>query len=203
MELNSFQEITRTYHFKCTLCANCCTGDQKVHLNLFDLFKLAQHHNFKQTEKLFDSGLVHLIKTEQGVYLPRIRFKIKPFRFCPFLISEPKRGICTLHPDYKPLICTLAPAGRVVNFIDDTETWLFVKPAPDCPGVNSEQVNLLEDLKQKYQNELAYQKRFFGILNKLQASNRNRKYYLNEIYSFYTEQSFQTTLTEIERQLCR
>lgn len=198
--MKNFPEIKNTYKFKCSRCANCCTGDQKVHLDLYDLYKLARFHNYAHTGILFAVGLVILIPVEQGVFLPRIRFKHKPFRFCPFLINEAYNGLCSLHPDYKPLVCTMAPVGREVDFENGTDRYLFVKPAPDCPGVHSEVQNNLTDLKEMYTQELNWQKTFFHILHHLQTARWTREVFLEKLYTFHTHIPFSEILSDFERQ---
>ena len=194
MDISDFKYITNTYNFSCTNCGNCCTGDQKVHLTLYDLYKLAQFHKFRFTHQLFDAGIIVLIRTDRNVYVPRIRFKVRPFRFCPYLIHTPEKGLCNLHPDHKPLICSLAPVGHVLDFEKDEQAFLFVKPAPDCPGVHSSQVNYISDVIAKYEIELDYQKRFFTMLNKIQNHSWDRDQFINNLYSLTTEQRFEEKL---------
>ncbi len=201
MNVEKFPVITDTYYFKCTRCGNCCTGDQKVHLNLYDLYKMAAYHKFNNSALLFRSGLVNLIRTKNNVYLPRIRFKVNPFRFCPYLINGENTGLCKLHPQMKPLICSLAPAGRVIDFEDNSETWLFVKPAPDCPGAAVHHKNTLNELKEEFNAELEYQKRFFRLLNTIRFLKWERKDFLDRLYSFSSLRPFDEMLFELERNL--
>jgi len=201
MEVENFPVITDTYYFKCTQCGNCCTGDQKVHLNLYDLYKMADYHKFNDTGFLFKNGLVNLIHTKSGVYLPRIRFKVKPFRFCPYLINEEDRGLCKLHPDSKPLICSLAPVGRIIDFEEGSESWLFVKPAPDCPGSSVHHENSLANLKEEFKEELHFQERFFRLLNSIQYLKWERKDSLERLYTFSLLQPFTETLEALEQKL--
>jgi len=46
------------------------------------------------------------------------------------------RGLCALHPDFKPLVCALSPLAREVEVHGsvETELWSFVSPVPGCPG---------------------------------------------------------------------
>jgi hypothetical protein len=69
---------------------------------------------------------------------------VKPRRQCPFLVNDidhegTYRGLCSLHPDAKPLVCALSPLAREVDadFNSGTvaETWSFVPPVSHCPGV--------------------------------------------------------------------
>ncbi len=197
--MKNFPEIKETYNFKCTLCANCCTGDQKVHLDLYDLYKLARFHKYSHTGLLFSAGLLILVLVEQDVFLPRIRFKHKPFRFCPFLINEAQMGWCSLHPDHKPLVCSLAPVGREIDFKTGTDRYYYVKPAPDCPGVNAKTQNTLSDIQRAYVRELKWQKSFFFILHHLQDNRWKREDFLNNLYTFPTDKPFEETLSEFKR----
>lgn len=198
MNPEKFPVVSRNYQFKCTLCGNCCTGDQKVHLNLYDLYRMSRFHNYDNTKSLFDAGLIHLIKTDNGVFLPRIRFKVKPFCFCPFLINEEKQGICKLHPDHKPLICSMAPLGRVVDFENNSETYYLIEPAPDCPGMKSKVVNQLQDFKDEYATHLSYQERFFKLLEFLKDKNWSRSEFLELFYCFDCRLPFDEILDLIE-----
>lgn len=194
----NFPIIQNTYNFECTKCGNCCTGDQKVNLNPYDLYKMARYKNFTHTKELFDSGLVHLIFAQNDAWIPQIKFKSmvhKKLIFCPFLINEfddsnRLLGLCSLHPDFKPLICSMAPIGRVFDFKEQTEHYLFVKPAPDCPGVGIKKVNYLSDLEFQFEKELYYEKEFFRMLEQLQSSNYSKEYYLEKFYYFPAIEDF-------------
>ena len=201
MDIETFSVITDTYYFKCTRCGNCCTGDQKVHLNLYDLYKMAVYHSFESSRLLFKSGQVNLIHTKNGVYLPRIRFKVKPFRFCPYLVNGEDTGLCMLHPASKPLICALAPIGRIVDFEEDFERWIFVKPAPDCPGCDAHHAQSLTQLREMFKEELSFQKRFFRLLNTIQPLNWERETFLERLYTFSSSRPFSEILLELEKDL--
>lgn len=76
------------------------------------------------------------------VWRPRLRFRTKPLRQCRFLINDlgegTYRGLCSLHPHDKPLVCALSPLSREVDdpgFGTAAETWSFVPPVEGCPGV--------------------------------------------------------------------
>ncbi len=205
----SFPIIQSSYHFNCTQCGNCCTGDQKVNLNLYDLYKMAVYKGFNHTRQLFDETLVHLVQGQNNAWVPQIKFKSfkqkaaeTSLLFCPFLINELDeennlKGLCRLHPDKKPLICSLAPVGRILDLKDESEDFVFVKPAPDCPGVNSTKINLLADLKKVLQIELDFERRFYKILNKINEDT-TKEFLLENVYSFQTDISFEKILTELE-----
>ena len=146
-----YDKIDNGYFFQCTLCGNCCTGDQTVLLNRFDLWKMGRFLNFSSTRQLFDKGYLELFRGEQNVFFPKIRFKTKPWKFCPFLINEMDDdgrlyGKCSMHQKHKPLICSLAPVARVVDFTEKTDEYYFVPPAPDCSGIDSKNWIELSDL---------------------------------------------------------
>ena len=114
-----FPLITDTYQFKCTMCGNCCVGEQTVLLDLLDIYKMACYLNFTNTAQLFEENYVELFKNENEVWLPKIKFKSSPFMFCPFLLSEfisknKFKSFCELHSGYKPLICSMSPIGRLI-----------------------------------------------------------------------------------------
>jgi len=80
---------------------------------------------------------------DRQVWRPRIRFRTKPLRQCPFLANDVDeagvyRGLCTLHTHDKPLVCALSPLTRSVESDGPqvlSETWAFVPPVDGCPGV--------------------------------------------------------------------
>lgn len=201
--MEEFEIINNKYYFDCKRCGNCCTGDQKVFLNLNDVYKLACYHKFDNTKKLFDCGIVILVQDQNGAFLPRLRFKLKPYQFCPFLIHEETNGNifrtrCSLHPDFKPLICSLAPVGRMIDLDRKTDEYIFVKPAPDCPGVNSKEENSLSDIKHSHKKELDYQYFFFRLLQKARHKNFTRREYLEKIYSLPTSHTFSEMLDSLK-----
>ena len=128
--------------FTCTLCAECCRGRQVVRLNGDDLQLLAEHAGLADEAALAATGLIEHVHEEPGFSRPRLRFRSRPLRFCPFLQNDLGedgclRGLCALHPRFKPLVCHLAPLAREVE--DDgasfTETWRMVAPVEGCPGM--------------------------------------------------------------------
>jgi Fe-S-cluster containining protein len=133
--------------FACTLCGDCCTGSQVVRLTGGDLELLVRRLSLGSVTDLRSQGVVSLVREPAGegtaVWRPRIRFRTKPLRQCPFLSNDVSpdgtyRGLCSLHPEAKPLVCSLSPLARAV---DDpgagpvSETWSFVPPVEGCPGV--------------------------------------------------------------------
>jgi Fe-S-cluster containining protein len=145
----------------------------KVFLNPDDLKLLCSYLDNCSEEDLFSQG--YLIRDDKnGVSLPRILFRtLEGIQFCPFLENRLEedgslKGLCLLHPDFKPLVCHLAPLTRTVDFEDDSESYGFVLPHPYCPGCNqvkegSEVLsykNLPEDIKSRLDRE----KEFFRSL---------------------------------------
>ncbi len=187
-----FPIIHESYNFDCTRCGNCCTGDQKVNLNPYDLHKMASYKKFKHTKDLFDNNFVQLVKSQNEAWIPQIKFKSifsKKLKFCPFLINSIDEnkllsGLCSLHPKLKPLICSMAPVGRILDFKAQTEQFIFVKPAPDCPGVEIDKANNLADLKYQMKFELSHEKKFLKKLDQIKKGNYSKNYYLQSLYLF-------------------
>ena len=202
--MSSFQIIDDTYLFECTKCGNCCTGDIRISLNLYDLYNMARFLKMESTRELFDQNYIILFQPEEHkVWLPEIQFKTKPLKFCPFLINEADdknyiQGLCSLHPEHKPLICAMAPVGRVLDFDDNSDQFVFMKPAMDCPGVDEKKENHLSDDIKIYSEELNLQKWFFRILERLKEVDYSMDFYLANLYQFKVDQNFSDIITSIE-----
>lgn len=136
--------------FDCTRCGECCRGDQEIYLNLDDLELLRAFLGLGTALELYRLGLVAQQADRSGQIRPLIRFAGHPVPSCPFLENrldlsgkDPRawarslEGLCRLHPDFKPLVCRLSPLARYVEAVGTTleETWYFVPPVQDCPGV--------------------------------------------------------------------
>lgn len=204
--MKSFPVINDIYHFDCTKCGNCCCGDISITLNIYDLYKMARCLNMKTTKELFDTNYVRLVKHDQNVWIPEIQFKRSPSKFCPFIINDAdeknyNQGLCSLHPKNKPLICALAPVGRIVDFYDDTDEFVFIKPATDCPGVDSNKENRLSDDITAHNIELNLQKRFFRILEQLKEVDYPKSDYLENLYIFSVNLKFDKIIQSIEEKL--
>ena len=120
--------------FSCTLCGECCSGSMKVFLNRYDLYKIGKFYKLKHSEELFQKGFVEWADGQNNLSLPKIRFKTYPFSFCPFLMNDFSeeqglRGLCTLHPYHKPLVCKLAPLAREVD-LETGSDFFFLCPPP-------------------------------------------------------------------------
>lgn len=204
-----FPIIENSYRFECTCCGNCCTGDQEVFLNPYDLFKMARYKGYSHTKRLFDEYLVHLVRTQNKAWLPQIIFKSltkRKLKTCPFLINELDefnnlKGLCSLHPIHKPLICHMAPVGRILDFKANTEQYIYVKPAPDCPGVHSKKINMLHDLIGLKRPELDYEKRFMKLLDHISFNDPPEIFYLEHFYHFDVNLPFNQIINFMEETL--
>ena len=109
------------------------------------------------------------------------------------------KGLCSLHQDGKPLICSLSPVGRMVDLERKTENFVYVKPDPDCPGVNSSKENRLVDLTDKFREELDFELRFYKVLKNIAARKPEKSEVIEAIYSFDTNQPFTKIIDAIEQ----
>ena len=197
----NYIKIANTYNFECTMCANCCTGDTQILLDFYDLYKMGRYLNFSNSGKLFKKNYVFLTKTENDMWRPQLRFKKKPFSFCPFLTHQIDNsgkigGLCQLHPDNKPLVCATAPIGRRYDFEADAIEYIFHPPAPDCPGVQSQKQNYIGELDKNYKREFRYQEITFRILENLRDEN-NTKEKMQALFSFPLYNDFNSILSTI------
>ena len=127
--------------FRCTVCGECCRGNQNVWLNPTDLLRLAGHLGYKDTGRLIDERIVVIEAGEHGVSRARLRFRRGPAGpACRFLVNDLDEhgrlwGKCSLHSsDAKPLVCRLAPLSRSVETSGGVEEWREVPPVIGCPG---------------------------------------------------------------------
>lgn len=161
--------------FACTLCGDCCTGGQVIRLTGGDLRLLAVRLDLSSVAELRSRGLVSLVRETVGdgfVWRPRMRFRSHPVRQCPFLVNEVEdgvyRGLCSLHPDFKPLVCSLSPLAREVDDPGSgpvNETWSVVAPVEGCPGMG--QGEFLEaaaprDLRERLAEEVGWMRRLLA-----------------------------------------
>lgn len=127
--------------FACTACGECCRDDQIIRLNGDDLDLLCRYLDLPGPAALEQAGYIEYVTEAPGFPRPRLSFRRKPFRFCPFLantVDDAGRigGRCALHPDFKPLVCRLSPLARLVDDRQGraVEEWQFVLPVEGCPG---------------------------------------------------------------------
>ncbi len=195
--------IDEIYHFQCTCCGDCCTGNMEININVYDLYKIARRLKLPSTGDLFKKKLVELQQVQNNCWTPQLVFKTSPFVFCPWLINDMGdddvlRGFCSLHSHDKPLICKMAPAGRVVDFDNGRVSYMLTPPTENCPGMEIQNVNKLSDLKKVLHMELQFEYRFYGILEILEKKQISKELMLDEFYSFSTNRDFSEILAELE-----
>lgn len=196
--------IEEKYCFKCTCCGDCCTGNMQININLFDLYKISRKMGLHSTKELFLRKLVKLVQVQNGCWTPQIIFKTQPFEFCPWLINDMGdngilRGFCSLHPYHKPLICKMAPAGRVVDFDNNQISYMLTPPTEHCPGMEIQYENTLLDLKKELYEELDLEYRYYNILENLENKIISENVMLQEFYILNTDCDFEELLCELER----
>jgi len=189
--------------FDCAMCGDCCTGDMRIQLNLFDLYKIGKFLNYKQSLELFNHKVVKLSKGENAAMLPYMHFKGKRLKFCPFLINDTKEdgqlyGLCGLHPQHKPLVCQLAPANRTVDLAADVIEYGFIEPTGHCPGMGVDCYNVMEEIVTKHTMELAYEYRFYRLLDVLIHCAWDEHKWLSGFYSFNLAVDFELIIKQFE-----
>jgi hypothetical protein len=193
------------YSFECFLCGCCCRGHTKIQLNPHDLWKMAVYCGYNTTEQLFKDKLIICEKGQHDILMPYIRFKKKPFSFCPFLINkcddtlQLERGLCALHPRYKPLVCSMAPLGREIDFETGTISYLFIPPAQGCPGLKSHHSKHLKNVTATLAEELDYEERYFRILQYICHLPDSAQREIEELYFFNTKAEFPKKFEEFEK----
>ncbi|MBN2655663.1 MAG: hypothetical protein JXR86_01280 [Spirochaetales bacterium] len=192
--------IDEQYCFGCTCCGDCCSGDMEIHINLYDLYKMALRSGYSSTGELFSKKLIRLEQGQNGAWIPVINFKTKPFSFCPWLINDlgddgVLRGFCSLHPYDKPLVCKMAPVGRIADLEAGREIFVLTPPTEHCPGMKVCEENRLSELKKELQPELDFELRFFAILEKM--SGMPKEVY-EELYRLDCTETFESLLKALE-----
>ncbi|MDC7226263.1 MAG: YkgJ family cysteine cluster protein [Spirochaetales bacterium] len=131
--------------FECRCCGECCRGEMHVYLNPDDLKLIAKFLGYPDTRRLFEESIIIIDYERNAAPVPRLRFSSGAFGCCPFLENRLEehsgeyqlKGLCRLHPDFKPLVCWLAPLHRTVELETGTDSWGFKPPLPGCPGCDS------------------------------------------------------------------
>lgn len=155
--------------FSCSLCGECCSGTMEVFLNPYDLYKMGRFLKMNHSIELFEKKLIEWAPGQNNLILPKICFKTEPYPFCPFLINDYQeniglRGLCSLHPEHKPLVCHLAPLTRQVDLETGEDSFGFIPPHPDCPGC-SKGNEIREDLiRKELKTELFHEMAYYRIL---------------------------------------
>jgi Fe-S-cluster containining protein len=142
-----------------------------------DLALLVARLGLTSVRDLRTLGLVTLVCEPVGtgsVWRPRLRFRTKPVRQCPFLINDVDEtgtyhGLCSLHPRHKPLVCALSPLSREVEDQgegDVRQTWSFVPPVEGCPGVgqgSEVEIGTPPDLRDRLAEEVDWMRRLIAV----------------------------------------
>lgn len=165
----------------------------RVRLNPEDLWRMARYLKFTHTEQLFLEGYVHWRPGPGSFRAPFIRFRKTPFRFCPFLenrLSDNGRiqGLCRLHPDFKPLVCALAPAGRGFNAETGTSRYYYLPPHEGCPGHDKGLSFPLSEMIAPFRDRLEREEALYRELDKLKLVIDGKK--VRELYLFRTDRPF-------------
>jgi hypothetical protein len=166
---------------------------------------MADFLGYTNTKLLFEKNWVKLAQGQNGIPVPRIKFRQKPVPFCPFLINEQTDddhwiGLCTLHPHHKPLICALSPLGIETDFSMGITSYSFMKPDPDCPGILHDEDGYLYDMLNDYHPEIQYHTRYLDILDHLVAMRFKDESVIMNINCFDVHADFDNTLQTIEQQ---
>lgn len=148
----------------------------EVFLNSYDLYKMGRFLGFSHTEALFREGLVRWAPGQNGLTLPRIRFKTRPYPFCPFLVNDYREdrgllGFCSLHPDHKPLVCRLAPLTRELDLAAGEDRFGFVPPHPACPGCGQGEPLDEGAARDELKDELDREREFYRLLAEMDPAN--------------------------------
>ncbi len=185
------------YRFSCTLCGECCSGEMRVFLNPLDIFRIGRFLKLEHSSELFKRRLLMLDKGQNGLQLPRIRFKEKPFLFCPFLINDfdeerGLRGLCSLHPEHKPLVCRLAPLSRHLDLNSGEEEFEFILPHPDCPGGKTDRILDPDRERDLLAEDLGLETRYYRLLS---AHEEDPGF----LWNFPLDQPYKNLIEEWER----
>jgi len=171
------------FAFDCSLCGSCCRGDIVIPLNLEDLQRMSAFLNFEKTAFLFEENYARELPLEAGGFRPAIRFKEYPEKFCPFLENRlddanKLKGLCRLHPDLKPLVCSLAPVGRELEFVNEDEAkekWYFTEPVSGCPGCRERKIQTAKSSISEKAEALKNEHDYFSVMERLQRLNADMR----------------------------
>lgn len=159
------------FSYQCRLCGQCCSGTMEVFLNPGDLHALGVYLNMDHTDRLYDEGLIKNAPGQFNIPWPRLWFRGRPPRFCPFVEnhwSETSglKALCRLQNKAKPLICRLAPVTRTADLETGCDTFTLTPPVLGCPGFEAGEEQTLERYLQPLRRELKEEERFFQILKR-------------------------------------
>ncbi|MGL1894221.1 MAG: hypothetical protein OCD02_21505 [Spirochaetaceae bacterium] len=187
--------------FNCLCCGDCCSGNMKINLNLYDVYKLGKHMGFSSTKELFEKNILKLVLGQNSIKIPQMVFKIVPYKFCPFLINDVDeemklKGYCSLHPYKKPLVCILAPISKEFDVTTELDSYTYTKPTENCLGNFEDEEYPKQELLKPVEYEIEYEKEYFKILNNILTLNRSNYEY--DLYYFDLNISFETQLTKLK-----
>jgi Fe-S-cluster containining protein len=171
----------------------------RVFTGSLDIYRMGRFLGLRHSSELFARRLLMLDEGQNGLKLPRIRFKEKPFPFCPFLINDfdeerGLRGLCSLHPDHKPLVCRLAPLNRHLDLDSEEDRLEFILPHPDCPGGKSDAILDPHREREQLAEDLERERRYYRLL----SGNEDDPGFL---WNFPLDRSFDELLEDWEKGL--
>jgi hypothetical protein len=174
----------------------------RVFLNPLDCYRIARFLNLDSTSDLFTRDYIAFPEDSKGPERPKILFKTFPITFCPFLVNRLEEdghflGLCSLHPDSKPLVCRLAPVGREWDTESGREQYVFIPPMPGCPGTENPRRVPLSNCLKPLKDDLEWEIRFFRLL--LQIKKKGREKEIGDLYKLETGRDFHEIWTETEK----
>ena len=194
------------FGYACTCCGECCRGSIDIRLNVEDLWRMARFVGVAQTGELALMGLIREEALEGGGLRYSMRFKQGWLKCCPFLenrLEDDGRllGLCRLHREWKPLVCSLAPMGREWDEKSRESVWFFQEPIDGCPGVgDGKAIYDPNDEMLRLRDRLDRETRYFAILAQLQRMGVPDEQY-REFHRLGSEQPIVAHLDEWELRL--
>jgi len=191
-----------TFQYRCRLCGQCCSGTMEVFLGPGDLHALGTFLKRNHTDQLFREGLIRESPGQYRIPWPRLWFRGRPPRFCPFVENHWSesggiKALCRLQDKAKPLICRLAPITRTADLETGTEIFTLTPPVQGCPGFESPEEQTLGDYLGPLRRELEWEGRFFRILKKALDEGTSPED-LSRFFHFSLEQPWEKILREWE-----
>lgn len=167
-----------------------------IFLNLFDLYKIGRHLKMKNSKELFSGSIIELVKGQNNMFIPKLKFKKTVYQFCPFIINDVDpdynvKGFCSLHPYIKPLVCILAPVSKVFDPEIEKTEYRYTAPTLNCPGDKDKTRNNLKDTIEVVKKEIEYDNIFFTILDKIKEAEITD---YEKIYYFDLDQNFNSII---------
>ncbi|MBN1700211.1 MAG: hypothetical protein JW881_22055 [Spirochaetales bacterium] len=160
---------------------------------------------YTSTARLFEKRLVIREAGQHDMPMAYIRFKKRPFLFCPFLRNDYDEclktvtGYCLLHPSHKPLVCSMAPAGREMDFETESVTYLITPASDECPVILNHADEYIRTVKTLFNEELGYELRYFRIMERLRFLREEGKRAAMRLYLFDVRKGIGEHIEEFER----